>query len=209
LQCGEEPQHCPFSLSLLFATFSLSVDVFPAYFSLHSAIPRLLPYTSVMTRSRSILALNVDSHHSHSSLTLCSPHFRQAAEGFDPRRSKVSDSTMSAFMSAPISGSLVDVPGIGEKTAEKLAGENITNLYQLIGMYLSFKGPDTLDEEGNIVTVDVRTHNDRFWYWLQSVGISAHRSAIVAAIAKKCAMFMPDLYDPQVYEEDDDDDDDE
>jgi len=58
--------------------------------------------------------------------------------GYDPRRSRVSDNTMMDFVRGTISGDLTEVPGIGPKTAEKLAegnedGERVTNTYQLVG----------------------------------------------------------------------------
>jgi hypothetical protein len=61
----------------------------------------------------------------------------------------------------------------------------------LFGTYLKLK------KEG----MDPGVHNQKFYDWLQSVGISAHRSAIVVAIAEKLARIFPGIYDPTAYEE--------
>jgi hypothetical protein len=66
----------------------------------------------------------------------------------------------------------------------------ITNTHQLIGQYLMLKGPD---EEDKIVTVSELNH--KFWFYLKSKGIKAHRSAIVLAISEKVASFFPGLHD--------------
>lgn len=71
----------------------------------------------------------------------------------------------------------------------------VTSTYQLIGKFLSLKGEDV---EGDVVqTVE---HCDRFWYWLKEVGIVAHRSGIVNAIAEKCNTWLPGIYDEAQYE---------
>jgi len=60
------------------------------------------------------------------------------------------------------------------------------------------KGPDTEDNK-----VESLEHCEKFWYWLQDKGISAHRSAIVKAIAMKVNGLLPGVYDPDVYGDDD------
>jgi hypothetical protein len=57
------------------------------------------------------------------------------------------------------------------------------------------KGPDT---DGN--KVESMEHCEKFWYWLQDKGISAHRSAIVKAIAMKVNGLLPGVYDPDLYD---------
>lgn len=66
------------------------------------------------------------------------------------------------------------------------------------------KGPETDEHK-----VDSIEHCEKFWYWLQEKGISAHRSAIVKAIAMKVNGMLPGVYDPLAYGDDDDDDDEE
>merc|ERR1712029_1218949 len=97
-------------------------------------------------------------------------------------------------------GVITEVPGIGPAAAKKLSAgdgdEQITNTYQLIGKFLLLKGPD--DDENK---VDSMEHCEKFWYWLQDKGISAHRSAIVKAVAMKSNGLFPGIYDPDLYEE--------
>mmetsp|Transcript_20106 Transcript_20106/g.36335 ORF Transcript_20106/g.36335 Transcript_20106/m.36335 type:complete len:131 (-) Transcript_20106:298-690(-) len=129
------------------------------------------------------------------------------AEGYDPRRSKVSDDTMAIFLTQPITGDLTEVPGIGPKTVEKLAHcespeDCITNTYQLFGKYLMLKGPG----EGSENQVSTMVHAEKFWQWLKNRGISSHRSAIVKAIAEKSSAFFPAIYDANEYASDDEED---
>ena len=60
------------------------------------------------------------------------------ALGYDPSRSKVSDSTMTDFLRGKITGDVTEVPGIGPAAARALAAgddesERVTNTFQLIG----------------------------------------------------------------------------
>lgn len=126
----------------------------------------------------------------------------QADEGYDPKRSRVSESTMGDFIRGEITGDITEVPGIGPAAAKKLAesDDQVTNTYQLFGKFLSLKGPDK---------VDPVEHMEKFWYWLKDQGISAHRSAVVRAIAEKMNSMMNGLYDAEAYGDDDDEDDEE
>lgn len=120
------------------------------------------------------------------------------ADGYDPRKSKVSDNTMDAWKSSGISGVLTDVPGIGPGTADKLTNDNVSNTYQLVGKYLTLKGPGE---------VSVHELNQRFWFYLKSIGVTAHRSSIVQAVYEKCSTWFPAFYDATVNDEEEDDDD--
>ncbi|GKZ01343.1 hypothetical protein MPSEU_001085300 [Mayamaea pseudoterrestris] len=126
-----------------------------------------------------------------------------APDGYDPSRSKVSADTMQLFINENVTGDLQEVPGIGPAAALKLVNcdEQITNTWMLFGKYLMLKGPDTVKADGEKEEVDCAEHNNRFWFWLKATGISAHRSAIVQAIAEKSAQFFPGIYDPRLYEE--------
>lgn len=66
-----------------------------------------------------------------------------------------------------------------------------------IFQFMMLKGPDTKDEK-----VECMEHCEKFWFWLQSKGISAHRSAIVKAVASKMNGALPGIYDSSMYEED-------
>jgi len=130
-------------------------------------------------------------------------------DGYDPRKSKVSDDVMENWRVTPVTGDLNDVPGIGPAAIKKLAegqtpDDMITNTYQLFGKFLMLKGPD---QDGR--KVESYEHTEKFWYFLKNKGISAHRSAIVKAVAEKAATFFRDIYDANLYDEGDDEDDDE
>eukprot|EP00559_Dactyliosolen_fragilissimus_P008778 CAMPEP_0184856594 /NCGR_PEP_ID=MMETSP0580-20130426/1772_1 /TAXON_ID=1118495 /ORGANISM="Dactyliosolen fragilissimus" /LENGTH=114 /DNA_ID=CAMNT_0027351697 /DNA_START=146 /DNA_END=493 /DNA_ORIENTATION=- len=114
---------------------------------------------------------------------------------------------MADFQRGIITGDLQEVPGIGPAAAKKLAqseneDEKITNTFQLIGKFLMMKGPDSGDH-----VVTSTEHMEKFWFFLQEKGISAHRSAIVKAIAEKMNSMIPGIYDASVYDSDDDDED--
>ena len=131
------------------------------------------------------------------------------ADGYDPKKSKVSDDTMEIWRSSPTVAELTSVPGIGPATVAKLANseideDRITNTYQLFGKFLMLKGPGHTEDE---IEIDSLEHMEKFWHWLKNRGISAHRSAIVRAIAEKSATFFMGIYDVTAYAEDSDDDD--
>jgi hypothetical protein len=128
-----------------------------------------------------------------------------ANEKDDPRESKVPASTSAQWDSSGVTGVLTNVPGVDTITAGSLAfdelsrpHERVTNTYHLFGVYLTLKGPDdTL--HGPIGSYE---HNERFYQWLKVKGIVSHRSAIVKAVAEKCATFFAgDFYDANIYEE--------
>jgi hypothetical protein len=149
------------------------------------------------------------SHLLSSFLSLLSNQTQPAEEGYDPRRSRVSDDTMETWRTAQVTGDLTEVPGIGPSTAAKLKdcddpAEQITNTFQLFGKFLMLKGPDTEDNK-----VEPIEHTQKFWYFLKNRGVQAHRSAIVKAIATKSATFFNSIYDANDFEDDDDDDEDE
>lgn len=113
---------------------------------------------------------------------------------------------MEVWRTEQVSGNLLDVPGIGPAAVKKLSDdpkEPITNTYQLFGKYLMLKGPDT--DENKVECVE---HNEKFWHYLKTKGITSHRSAIVKAVAEKAALFFPGIYDANMYDDDDDDDED-
>jgi hypothetical protein len=115
-------------------------------------------------------------------------------DGYDPRKSKVSNDVMETWRTCTITGNLQQVPGIGPAAAAKLADPgvddvSIHNTWQLFGQYLMLKGPK--DDNGDShETIDPFDHTERFWYFLKSKGISAHRSAIVKVSSSECVCVM-------------------
>ena len=129
----------------------------------------------------------------------------QASDGYDPKKSKVSDDTMEQWRTSQTDPDLNTVPGIGPAAVKilKELDNPITNTYQLFGQFLMMKGPGPSDDA---IEVDPIEHTEAFWYWLQNIGIKAHRSAIVKAIAEKSATFFAGIYDANAYDDEDDED---
>ena len=63
------------------------------------------------------------------------------------------------------------------------------NTHQLIGKFLSLK------------TENVQDHMDAFYAWLADTGVSAHRNNVTLALAEKCDIFIPGIYDASLYAE--------
>ncbi len=112
-------------------------------------------------------------------------------DGYDPNKSKLSTDTIAAFISSPITIHLTQVPGLGPVGAKLLNKHGVETTYQLVGVFLSFKGPET----------DIRQHCDLFWLWLQEKGVKWHRSAIVMCIAEKVNTMFPGIYDASAFAE--------
>lgn len=95
---------------------------------------------------------------------------------YDPDSSRTSDGTISAFIQAPITGELTEVPNIGKVGAEKLKAAGITSTFALMGKYLMLK------DEG-VGPVELA---DRFYIWLCSTDFPpGSRAGVVLAIATK------------------------
>ncbi|CAN0123476.1 unnamed protein product, partial [Ectocarpus fasciculatus] len=108
----------------------------------------------------------------------------QLRKGFHPRKSQTTDTALAAFIRAPITGVLTEVPSIAEKTVRLLArgDEPITTTHQLIGKFLAL----TPQKRSNRVE-----HCDRFYEWLQAKGVTnALVNNIVEAIAEKVEVMM-------------------
>lgn len=105
---------------------------------------------------------------------------------------------MQDWLKSQVTDDLEDVPGIGPRAKEKLADgdESITNCYQLFGKFLMLRGPDSEDHK-----VESMEHTEKFWQWLKAKGITAHRSAIVRAVAEKSATFFHGIYDAAEWED--------
>ena len=61
------------------------------------------------------------------------------ATGYHPERSQVKDGTMADWLIAPVTGDLLEVPGVGPATVKVLKENGITTTYQLFAKFLSFK----------------------------------------------------------------------
>lgn len=109
---------------------------------------------------------------------------------YHPERSRITERALTDFIRAPISGDLVEVPGIGPVTARLLADAGVDSTFALIGKFL------TLKTHG----VESVEHLDRFYHWLTSIeSKSQYRAGVCQAIAEKANSMMPGIYDADVY----------
>mmetsp|Transcript_4037 Transcript_4037/g.5670 ORF Transcript_4037/g.5670 Transcript_4037/m.5670 type:complete len:123 (-) Transcript_4037:275-643(-) len=120
------------------------------------------------------------------------PPERRAA--FDARKSMIQEDKLGDWLREPITLNLQQVPGIGPAN-ERILGEaegedKVETTHQLIGKFLSLKGKDVTPVE----------HCDMFWHWLAKVGVNAGRNNVVLAIAEKCEVFVPGVYDASAYQ---------
>lgn len=98
---------------------------------------------------------------------------------------ELSSAALSEFVRANVKADLRTVPGIGEKSVEKLKAVGITTTFELISQFLLLKGHN----------VDYAEHCDAFWRWLKNAQIDSRRSEIVRSIAEKVFTVFPGLYE--------------
>ena len=110
---------------------------------------------------------------------------------YDPQNSRNAEGTLAAFIQAPITGDLEEVPGIGPAGAAKLREAGVGTTFALFGKYLMLK------EDLDVGPVELA---DRFYLWLQSTEFpGGHRAGVVQAIASKLNVSFPGLYDEAAY----------
>jgi hypothetical protein len=131
-------------------------------------------------------------------------------EGYDPRKSKVSDKTMEKWTMNNVTADILSVPGIGPAAALKLAADDgldvIENTYQLFGKWLSIHAAHDNDETNE---PNPELTNQKFWFFLKAKGVHSNRSAIVKAVSDKLSSFMATLRPAPDDDEDEDENDDE
>ena len=110
---------------------------------------------------------------------------------FDPRRSSANPNALAVFIRSPIIKDLNSVPGVGEGNKKLLKKDGIHTTHQLIGKFLSLSEEDT----------DCIELCDKFYFWLQSIGVNSHRGPIVSAIGEKTMILVPGVYDCDAYDE--------
>lgn len=110
--------------------------------------------------------------------------------GFHPEQSRVNSDDLEYFIKKNLQGNLSEMTCINRMVEKKLRENGISTSYALIGKFLMFK------EEG----VGVVEHADRFYFWLNSIGIPAGiRSGIVHFICEKANSIFPGIYDSECY----------
>ena len=72
------------------------------------------------------------------------------SDGYDPQKSRIAEDRLADFLRAPLTGDLLEVPGIGSAAISKLASgeeeDRVCNTYQLIGKFLMLKVCYVLNE---------------------------------------------------------------
>ena len=120
---------------------------------------------------------------------------------YNPASSKISENTLVDFLRLPLSGNILEIPGIGSKQAILLSrgdiGDQITNSFQLIGKFLLMKVKDQNSDEDTFI--DPQEHCKLFYNYLKNKGITTSRNDIVMAIAEKTNIMFPGMYDYTVY----------
>eukprot|EP00591_Stephanopyxis_turris_P002012 CAMPEP_0195524238 /NCGR_PEP_ID=MMETSP0794_2-20130614/23959_1 /TAXON_ID=515487 /ORGANISM="Stephanopyxis turris, Strain CCMP 815" /LENGTH=109 /DNA_ID=CAMNT_0040654415 /DNA_START=63 /DNA_END=392 /DNA_ORIENTATION=- len=107
---------------------------------------------------------------------------------FDRAKSQISENKKVAFLKAPWDSPLVDVPGIGPATAKALKEKGITTLYQLAGVFLTFKAADVDEDEWC----------NRMWEYLTQIGCpGGHKAGVIDCLGEKLSLAFPAIYTPQ------------
>ena len=109
---------------------------------------------------------------------------------YHPSNSTTSSAGLASWLKSPITGDIKQVPGVGPRSAEKLREAGITSTEGLIGKFLMMKDQDTAPVE----------HCERFYLYLRSVGVNAHRADVVQSVAERAATMLPGIYDAKAYE---------
>lgn len=107
---------------------------------------------------------------------------------YDPARSQLTETKLSAWLGADVTDDLQTVPGVGSKAAENLRAAGVVTVHGLLGQFLLLKVPGD----------DAQTRCDAFFRWLVAAGVHAHRAGIVQSVAEKVNVFLPGLYDPDL-----------
>lgn len=126
-----------------------------------------------------------EKHSTKQPLKMSSGHYH-------PENSKVTDNALAEFVRSPLSGNLLDVPGLGPATAELLKAEGVHTSFQLVGKFLSFKDAN----------VDSLLLCETFYQWLCELNTpKGFRAGIVHALAEKINICFPGIYDVSAYDE--------
>jgi predicted flap endonuclease-1-like 5' DNA nuclease len=100
---------------------------------------------------------------------------------FNPNKSRVTDDQMMAWLEKEVSGNLDEVPGLGEKSVDKMATHGIMTTWQLFGKFLLLR-------EADMTPLD---HCEAFWSFLEDCDTpSGFRSGVVLAVQEKLSSGM-------------------
>lgn len=115
------------------------------------------------------------------------------SKGYNSNNLLTNSDQLDFFLESPITGNLLDVPGLGISDKKKLRYYGgIQTTYQLIGKFLSFKKED----------IEYEKLCSSFYNYLANAGVNEnYRSAIVQAIAEKTRISFPDIYEEDCSDE--------
>jgi predicted flap endonuclease-1-like 5' DNA nuclease len=99
--------------------------------------------------------------------------------GYDPMKSTVKEDTLMQFLDRDLTDDITIIPGISEKSQEKLAAEDINTTFQLFGKFLMSK------DEG----ASFQAMCDNFYKFLAEAKTSpGHRAGVIQCMSEKIAM---------------------
>lgn len=113
---------------------------------------------------------------------------------YNPEKTYINKDRLADFLSSALTGDVCEVPGIRQKTAQKLASEehgSVRNTWQLLGKFLEMR------EQGDTCL----THCTRYMHWLKRKGVTKHCTTITTCVAEKVATWLPIMYDPSCFAE--------
>jgi len=104
--------------------------------------------------------------------------------GYDIKKSRISDDRLAEFVMSPLQSDLKSVPGISPLGVEKLNKIGILNTYNLIGAFLLMKEENQTSQE----------HADAMYMFLKNAGLVQYLSGIVTCIGEKADTMIPGLW---------------
>lgn len=112
---------------------------------------------------------------------------------YNPAKSHTSQAALLNFIRSPVNDvDLTCVPGIGEKSVNTFHEHHISTVTQLIGKYLMFK---------NDPNMTGKALAELYYNWLSNeVKIHSHQNEIVQAIAERCNLMIPGIYNAHEWE---------
>lgn len=99
----------------------------------------------------------------------------------DVNKSQVSDAVLANFIRAPISDSVISVPGIGPANEAILRDAGVFSEAQLLGVFMMLRCPGR----------SVNEYENALYEFLSKKGIVAHRADVVHAVSEKASVLFP------------------
>jgi len=120
-------------------------------------------------------------------------HSKDTDCAYNPAKSHTSQASLLNFIRSPVNDvDLTCVPGIGSKCVDVFREHHIVTVTQLIGKYLMLK---------NDPCMTGKTLAQMYYNWLSNeVKIHSHQNEIVQAIAERCNLMIPGIYNAHEWE---------